>query len=38
MFNDFPWLNPIWDNLKAGLDSDRIPGALLIQSAPGLVD
>ncbi|WP_319537373.1 DNA polymerase III subunit delta' [uncultured Vibrio sp.] len=36
MFNDFPWLNPIWDNLKAGLDSDRIPGALLLQSEAGL--
>ncbi len=36
MFNDSPWLKPIWDNLKAGLDSERIPGALLLQSEPGL--
>ncbi len=36
MFNDSPWLKPVWDNLKAGLDSDRIPGALLLQSEPGL--
>ncbi len=36
MFNDSPWLKPVWDSLKAGLDSDRIPGALLLQSEPGL--
>ncbi len=36
MFNDSPWLKPVWDNLKAGLDSERIPGALLLQSEPGL--
>ncbi|MGR5235742.1 DNA polymerase III subunit delta' [Vibrio alfacsensis] len=36
MLNDFPWLQPVWDNLKASLDSDRIPGALLLQSEKGL--
>ncbi|CAE6895134.1 DNA polymerase III subunit delta' [Vibrio alginolyticus] len=36
MFNDSPWLKPVWDNLKVGLDSNRIPGALLLQSEPGL--
>ncbi len=36
MFNDSPWLKPVWDNLKAGLDSERIPGALLLQGKPGL--
>ncbi len=36
MFNDSPWLKPVWENLKASLDSERIPGALLIQSEPGL--
>lgn len=36
MFNDFPWLKPAWENLKSGLDSDRIHGALLLQSNKGL--
>ncbi|EGR1596904.1 TPA: DNA polymerase III subunit delta' [Vibrio parahaemolyticus] len=36
MFNDFPWLKPAWENLKSGLDSDRISGALLLQSDKGL--
>ncbi|MGR5422378.1 DNA polymerase III subunit delta' [Vibrio sp. PNB22_4_1] len=36
MLNDFPWLQPVWDNLKVSLDSDRIPGALLLQSQRGL--
>ncbi|MDW2239259.1 DNA polymerase III subunit delta', partial [Vibrio sp. 1565-1] len=36
MFNDFPWLKPAWENLKSGLDSDLIPGALLLQSNKGL--
>ncbi|HHX8674132.1 TPA: DNA polymerase III subunit delta' [Vibrio alginolyticus] len=36
MLNDYPWLQPIWDNLKVGLESDRIPGALLLQSDQGL--
>jgi DNA polymerase-3 subunit delta' len=36
MLDDFPWLNPVWDNLKSGLDSERIPGALLLQSEQGL--
>lgn len=36
MLNDFPWLLPVWDNLKTSLDSERIPGALLLQSEKGL--
>ncbi len=36
MLNDFPWLQPVWDNLKVSLDSERVPGALLLQSAQGL--
>ncbi len=37
MLNDFPWLQPVWDNLKISLDSERVPGALLLQSEKGLV-
>lgn len=36
MLNDYPWLQPVWDNLKVGLESDRVPGALLLQSEQGL--
>mgnify|MGYP003329373170 CR=1 FL=1 len=36
MLNDYPWLQPVWDNLKVGLETDRIPGALLLQSEQGL--
>ncbi|EPP5334100.1 DNA polymerase III subunit delta' [Vibrio harveyi] len=36
MLNDFPWLQPVWDNLKISLDSERVPGALLLQSEKGL--
>ncbi|BBM65093.1 DNA polymerase III subunit delta' [Vibrio alfacsensis] len=36
MLNDFPWLQPVWDNLKTSLDADRVPGALLLQSERGL--
>ncbi|MEF1310075.1 DNA polymerase III subunit delta' [Vibrio mytili] len=36
MLDDLPWLKPVWENLKAGLEADRIPGALLLQSEAGL--
>ncbi|MCF6451203.1 DNA polymerase III subunit delta' [Vibrio sp. MMG022] len=36
MLNDFPWLQPVWDNLKTSLDSERVPGALMLQSEKGL--
>lgn len=32
----YPWLEPVWKKLKANLEHQHIPGALLIQAKQGL--
>ncbi|AUI86465.1 DNA polymerase III subunit delta' [Vibrio azureus] len=36
MLNDYPWLEPVWTNLKTSLELDRISGALLFHTNKGL--